>query len=120
MGSFVGLNFHSIHIRMDFRSNTFAVQGQGVNFLFLGQNIHGKLLRSSMKFSPVNFPRLRYSQLYLPIAVFASSVTCTVIFTDDTMLRVSTSCNGASSFSLILYVDCLKDTVATGCKVKAS
>ena len=51
--------------------------------------------------------------VYLPIAVTPLSITCTVISTDDTLLRTRTGFSGSSSFSLILYVDCLKDTVAT-------
>ena len=47
-----------------------------------------------------------------PVAVSSLSLTSTVTSVDDGLLRTNTGCTGLS-FSLTLYADLLKDTVAT-------
>ena len=57
--SFAVLNFYSVHMYVDFPSNTFVVQGQGAYMLYLEQKIHGEnfcvLLKPQkpQKFGPV-------------------------------------------------------------------
>jgi len=48
----------------------------------------------------------------LPIAVLSLSETCIEISVDDGLVRTSTGFTSLT-YSLVLYVDCLKDTIAT-------
>ena len=50
--------------------------------------------------------------VYLPIAELSLFITCTMTSVDDGLLRTNTGSAGPSS-SLTMYVDLLKDTVAT-------
>lgn len=50
--------------------------------------------------------------VYLPIAELSLFITCTITSVDDGLLRTNTGSAGPSS-SLTMYVDWLKDTVAT-------